>query len=92
MYIYGKADPFTYYRDLAICKNSDTTLILHDKGHNMPRFVGEVMKSFAKFLDKAYEEKFDRPMAFSFPFTRDLKEKFLRKKEEDVILPGIAKI
>ncbi|CAI2377046.1 unnamed protein product [Moneuplotes crassus] len=92
MYIYGKADPFTYYRDLAICKKSQTTVILHEKGHNVPRFVGEVMKTFTKFLNRAYEDKFDKPMAFRVPLNRELKKNFLKHKEQYPILPKLAKM
>lgn len=92
MYIYGKMDPFTYYRDLAICRRSKATVILHEKGHNMPRFVGADMKNFTRFVNKHFEEKFDRPMTFSQPIDRDFKRKFVKAQDYTCSLPTVAKI
>mmetsp|Transcript_13656 Transcript_13656/g.15316 ORF Transcript_13656/g.15316 Transcript_13656/m.15316 type:complete len:94 (+) Transcript_13656:290-571(+) len=92
MYIYGKTDPFTYYRDLAICTKGDHTVIIHDQGHNMPRFLGKQLKIFTKFLNKVYEEKHYRPMVFLHAIDKNFKRQFAKQQAYYYSKPMLSKI
>ena len=92
MYIYGKKDPFTYYRDLAICRESEHLVIMHDKGHNMPRFIGDDLTKFSQFLNNAYEEVFFKPMTFLYAVNSFYKKKFVKELASYFAKPSFSKI
>ena len=79
LYIYGKNDPIITGHNFAICPIGDSTVIMHDKGHVIPKFTGEHMDTFTKFLNRFYEEKNGEPMTFDFVIDEEFKANFRKE-------------
>ncbi|CAI2375996.1 unnamed protein product [Moneuplotes crassus] len=85
LYIYGKKDPIIKGHNLAICQTGDSTAIIHEKGHQIPKLTGDHMETFMKFFNRFYEDKFNKPMNFDFTVDEEFREEFIKNSESKLI-------
>jgi len=82
MYIYGNKDKVFPNYDGSHINKGEHTIIEHEQGHNIPKFVGEDMQSFTRFFNSAYEKKFGRPMEFDFEVNEQFKQAFNEQQKQ----------
>ncbi|CAI2378104.1 unnamed protein product [Moneuplotes crassus] len=85
LYIFGEHDEIANAQKRAICPRGDTTTIIHEKGHVMPKFTGEHMDTFINFFNRFYEEKFDKPMTFDFSIDEEFKQNFIENNKKGIL-------
>ena len=64
LHIYGTNDKIQPKYDSSINVEGEKSIIVHDKGHTIPRFAGEKMDKFIEFIKQQYKIKFGIEMKF----------------------------
>jgi len=82
LYIHGKKDKIVSNYESSIARFGEHTIIEHEQGHNIPKFVGEDMQSFTRFFNSAYEKKFGRSMEFDFEVNEQFKQAFNEQQKQ----------